>query len=65
MGRHERINDLNSIGDGTLLLGLRDWHVHNLFGGELLHTFMRKHFDGLNNLFLTAPQPEPVEFLFF
>ena len=41
-----RINDLISsernwrvhqIGDGTLFLGLRDWHVHNLFGGELLY----------------------------
>ena len=57
----KRINDLNSsdrkwrihqIGDGTLHVGLRDWHVHNLFGGELLHMLMWKHFDGLNNLFL-------------
>ena len=34
------------------LLGLRDWHVHNLYGGELLYTLMWKHFDGFNSLFL-------------
>ena len=57
----KRINDLNSSkkklsvhqnGNSTLLLDLKNLHVHNLYCGVLLHTLLWKHLNGLNNLFL-------------